>query len=107
MSRRKRKTGGSHSHDLVTAIDVDHLTGDRCGAVAGEKNPGRAYLCGITTAFQWRAFLIMFEHRAEPADAARGQRLNRSRRNAIYPDFFRAEIVGEIARAGFEARFGY
>ena len=33
-----------HSHDLVAAVDVDHLTCDPGRAVAREKNAGRAEL---------------------------------------------------------------
>src|SRR5262249_61892537 len=92
----------SHAHDLIAAIDVDDLAGDSCGSVAGQKNSGGAKLGGIATAFQWRALLIMLQHRCKPADATRGQRLDGPGRDAVYPDFFWAEIVGKIAGAGFE-----
>src|SRR5207249_77052 len=105
-SKRKRKRL-SHAHYLVTAIDVDDLPGDRRGSVAGEKNPSGAELSRIATALQWRAFLIMFQHRREPADSTGGQRLHRPSGNAVYPDFFRTEIVGKIARARFETGLGY
>ena len=49
----------------------------------------------------------MFQHRHEPADAPRGQGVNRSGGNAIYPNLFRPEIVGEITGTGFETRFGH
>src|SRR5438128_11984980 len=101
--KRKRKSKRlSHAHYLVTAIDVDDLAGNRRGSVAGEKNSSGAKLGGIATALQWCAFLIMLQHRREPADSTGGQRLHRPGGNAVYPDFFRTEIVGKIARARFE-----
>src|SRR6058998_2996747 len=92
----------SHAHYLVTAIDVDDLSGDGRGSVAGEEDPGCANFSGIATAFQWRAFLIMFQHRREPADSTRGQRLHWPSGDAVHPDFFRTKIVGKIAGARFE-----
>ena len=49
----------------------------------------------------------MFQHGREPADSARGQRLHRAGGNAVHADFFRAEIVGKITRAGFETGLGH
>jgi hypothetical protein len=49
----------------------------------------------------------MFQHRHETADATRCQRVNRAGRNTIHPNFFWAEIVGEITSAGFQGSFGY
>src|SRR5437764_922656 len=59
----------SHSHDLVAAIGVNDLAGDRCGTVAGEKNSCRDELRRITTPFQWRALLVILQHGRKPADA--------------------------------------
>ena len=56
MSRARTR---SHPHDLIAAIDVDDLAGDRRGAVAGEENSGGAELGRIATAFQRRVLLIM------------------------------------------------
>src|SRR5438552_5215318 len=97
----------SHAHYLVAAIDVNYLASDRRGSVAGEENSGGAQLSWIATAFQRRALLIMFKHRAETTDAAGGQRLNWSCGNTVHPDFFRTKIVGKIASAGFKACFGH
>jgi hypothetical protein len=49
----------SHPHDLITAIDVNDLTGDRCGSVAREKHSGPAEFRRVATAFQRCAFLIV------------------------------------------------
>src|SRR5260370_9190324 len=84
--REHEQEQGSHAHYLVTAIDVNHLAGDGCGSVAGEENSRGAQLGGIATAFQRCAFLIMFKHRAEPADAPGADRLHRPPRNACSPD---------------------
>src|SRR5256885_5453901 len=95
----------SHSHYLVAAIDVDHLPGNRPGSIAREENPHRAQLGRLAAPLQRRVLLIMLQHRAEPADSARGKRVHRSRRNAIHPDFPGPKIVSEITSRGFEARF--
>src|SRR6266516_1472424 len=99
-SKTKRKSG-SHAHDLVTAIDVNDLTSDRRSTVACQENSGRPQLGGIATAFQWRAFLIMFQHGRKPADAASCEGLNGSGRNAIHANFFRPQIIRKIAHTGF------
>jgi hypothetical protein len=41
MSKRNRNKR-LHAHYLITAIDVDDLSGYRRSAIAGEKNSGRA-----------------------------------------------------------------
>src|SRR5258707_13534910 len=46
----------------------------------------------------------MFQHLRKAADAARRQRLHWPGGNAIYADFFGAEVVSKIARACFETR---
>src|SRR5207249_7875281 len=97
----------SHSHNLVTAIDVYDLACDCCCAIAGEKNSGGAELGWIATALQRRAILIMFQHRGETADPARSQRLDSTGRYAIHTNFFRSKIVGQITGAGFEACLGH
>src|SRR5204863_10019052 len=103
-SSRARSARSSHPHNLIAAIDINDLAGDRSGAIAPDKDTGLAQLGGVATAFQRRAFLVMFEHRCEPADPARGQRLNWSGRNAIHADFLWSKIVSEITRARFKAR---
>ena len=52
----------SHPHYLVTAVDVDHLAGDRCRSVAREKHSGLTEFRRVATALQRRALLIMLEH---------------------------------------------
>ena len=49
----------------------------------------------------------MFDHFIETADAARGQRVDRTGADAIDADFFWAEIVRQVARAGFERGLGH
>ena len=38
--------GDLHSHDLVPAIDIDHLAGNSGGAVAGQKSSGGPQFIG-------------------------------------------------------------
>ena len=54
-----RARGGLHAHDLITAVDVDDLTGDRCRSVAREKHSGLTEFRRVATAFQRSSFLIM------------------------------------------------
>ncbi len=49
-----------HPHDLIATVHVDHLTGDRGSTIARQKDARRAELGRLATAFQRRAFLIMF-----------------------------------------------
>ena len=98
---------GLHPHDLVAAIDVDHLPGDRRGAVAGEESAGRAEFLRQHVALERRVRFVMLQHVGETGDAARGQRVHRAGADAVHADFFRTQIVGEIARAGFERRLGH
>src|SRR4029453_10921929 len=51
-----------HPHDLIPAIDVKHLAGDRRRAVAREEESRLTKLGGIATALERSAFLIMLEH---------------------------------------------
>ena len=52
----------SHPHDLIPAVDVNDLAGNRGRAVAGEENSGLPKLGGIATASERSAFLIMLQH---------------------------------------------
>ena len=40
-----------HPHDLIAAVDVEHLAGDRGRAVAGEENSGRPISAGSQLRF--------------------------------------------------------
>ena len=51
--------------------------------------------------------LVVLEHLGKPGDAARRQCVHRSGTDAVDADFFRAEIVGEVARARFEGSLGH
>src|SRR5437660_11269228 len=93
----------SHAHYLITAIDINHLTGYCCGGVTCKKHSGGTQFDRITTAFQRRAFLVMIQHRRESADATGRQRLDRSSSNAADTDFLRADVVGKVTRTRFEA----
>src|SRR5438552_6504712 len=88
----------SHAHYLVAAIDVNYLASDCRGSVAGEENSGGAQLSWIATAFQRRALLIMFKHRAETTDAAGGQLLNWSCGNSVHTTIVRTMTLGKITR---------
>src|SRR3546814_4095224 len=49
---------------------------------------------------------IPLEKQTEFSDAARGKRLDRSRRDRVHTHALRAIVVGEIFDAGFERRLG-
>src|SRR4029453_14935020 len=48
---RSRSLARLHSYDLIVAIDIVYLAGDRSGASAGEKDSGRAQFCWVAAAF--------------------------------------------------------
>src|SRR5215217_2631754 len=103
----EERKNASHAHYLIAAVDVNDLAGDRCGGVTGQKNSCRAELRRITTTFQWRALLVMLQHRRKPADATSSQCLNRTCRYAVHANFFGPKIVRQVTRAGFETCLGY
>src|ERR1039457_3287070 len=96
-----------HPHDRIAAVHIYHLAGDARRAVAGEKNAGRAEYFGHEIAAQRRTRFIHLEHFTKTADAARGERVDRAGADAVHTDFFRAEIIREVARAGFERGLGH
>src|SRR5207253_9843098 len=93
----------SHAHYLITAIDINHLTGYCCGGVTCKKHSGGTQFDRITTGFQRRAFLVMLQHRRESADATGGRRLDRYSRNAVYQAFVRVDVVGKVRHTRVEA----
>src|SRR5207245_11551954 len=94
-----------HPHDLIAAIDVYDLTGDCGRAIAREKDTGLTELGGIAASLERRAFLIMFQHRHETTDAARGHRVHRSGGNAVDANFSLTEYVSQITLSRLQVRF--
>src|SRR5579864_2576999 len=95
-----------HAHYLIAGIDINDLSGDGGGPVAGKKGAGGAEFVGEYIAFQGRVGFIMLEHFGKAADAAGGEGIHWAGADAIDADFFRAEIVRQITRAGFQRSFG-
>src|SRR5687768_12636155 len=82
-----------HSHDLVAAVDVDGLTGDGGGAVAGQEGAGFAEFFSGDVAFEGGVGFVMFEHIGEAGDAAGGEGVDGAGADAVDADFLWAEIV--------------
>ena len=59
-----------HPHDLVAAIDVDDLTGDRRAAVTRQKGRGGAEFVRDEIPFERSVQFVMLEHLGESGDAA-------------------------------------
>src|SRR5437016_3688842 len=55
----------SHPHDLISAIDIQNLAGDRGCAVAGQEHSGRPQFVRQHIAFERRVRFIMFKHLSE------------------------------------------
>jgi len=55
----------SESHNVVTAVDIDHLAGDSGAGIGGEKDAGRAHFINIHVALQRRAVEMRFLHLAK------------------------------------------
>src|ERR1035441_7274054 len=102
-----RAAACSHPHDLIPAVHVKDLAGNGGGAIAGEEQAGGAQILGQDVALALRVVFVVLEHLVEAANAPRGQRVHRAGADAVDADLLRAEIVGEIARAGFEGGLGH
>src|SRR5581483_7711108 len=87
-----------HPHDLVAGIHVNNLASNRRGAIAGEKRSRRAEFFRQNISFQRRVRFVMLEHFLKTGNAARGERIDGTGADAIDANFFRAQIIGEIAR---------
>src|SRR5207247_5314667 len=71
----------SDRHDVVTAVDVDHLAGDPRRERRGEEERGVADLAQLDVALERRLLRVVLEDLREAADAAGGQRVDRARRD--------------------------
>src|SRR5579863_2681126 len=103
---RVGKGAESEAHDVVTAVHVGDLTRDGAGKIACEEKREAAYFQLIDVAVERGSVGVGFHHHAQVAYAARGQRLDRTSRNAVDADVFRAEIPGEVANGGFQSGLG-
>src|SRR5215213_3750070 len=91
-----------NTHDVIAAIDVDDLAGDSRRHRATQEHGCVSDFAALDVATKRRALRVMFEHRAEVGDAASRERLNRTGADSIDADVSWAEILCEIASAGFE-----
>ena len=62
---------------VVAAVDIDHLTGDSAGEVAGEEYRCAGYLLDLDITFQGRALGDLAEDIGESRDPPGGERVDR------------------------------
>src|SRR6266446_3278495 len=94
----------SDRHDVVTAVDVDHLAGDPRRERRGEEERGVADLAQLDVALERRLLRVVLEDLREAADAAGGQRVDRPRRDRVHTNPPRAHVGGEIPDGRFQRR---
>src|ERR1700722_226854 len=78
------------SHDVVAAIDVNHLAGDAAAGIGGEEPSGAANFADLHVAPHGGALGVGLVHVAEAGDAARGEGFDRSGRDRVHADIFLA-----------------
>src|ERR1019366_3867525 len=97
----------SEPHDVVSAIHVVGLARDAGARIGGEEHAGAAHLADFHIALQRRALGVRTQHVSQAGDAARGQRLDRTRRDRIDPDLPPAQILRQIPDRAFERGLGH
>src|SRR6266436_7273078 len=90
--QRERKTGlklwiGSHSHDVVAAIDVENLPRDSGGEGTAQKDGSVGDFFRLNAALQRCTLGGVLNHFVDVADGAGGARGIRPRRYQIPPNF--------------------
>src|SRR5579863_7986124 len=96
----------AHADGVETAVDVQDLAGDSGGEVGAEECGGIANVFLGDIAPERGHFGNPVQHLAEPGDPCRSERLDRTRRDAVDPYSPRAQVSGQKADIGFEARLG-
>ena len=76
------------SHDVVTAIYVDHFAGDAGAGIGSQKHSGRADFIDIHITLQRRAFGMGLQHIAKTGNAPRRQGLDGPAEMALTRIFF-------------------
>src|SRR6185503_4554745 len=95
------------THDVVSAVDVNHFAGDPGRHRAAKENGGVSYLASVYVTTERRVFGVMFQHGTEIGNAASRKSLNWTSAVRVDSDVARAEIFGEISSARFEGRLCY
>src|SRR5713226_9307882 len=72
---RRIGADSSKTHDVVSAVDVEHFACDAGACVGGEKHCRAPDLTYFHVALQRRALGVRLEHVAEVGDAPRGESL--------------------------------
>src|SRR5579863_6943020 len=99
-------SGRSEPHDVIAAIDVERLTGDGAGQIAGQEQGGAAHLELIYVAVQGSALHVGPHHFAQVADAARRQGLDGPRGDGVHADVLRPQAMGEVTGVTFKSCLG-
>ena len=93
------------AHDVVAAIDVDGFAGDAGTAVGKQKRGGAPTSAGSTLRFSGARSTCAFSMSPSPEMPRAASVLIGPAEMALTRMFLRAEIVGEVAHAGFERGF--
>jgi hypothetical protein len=93
-------------HDVVAAIHVDDFAGNGAGQVAGQVKRRAAHFALVHVAVQRRSLGMRFEHVAQCAHAARGQRLDGPGRNGVDADVLRSQLIRQVAHGRLQRGLG-
>src|ERR1041385_436033 len=92
-----RDMGRSKSHDVVAAVHVDGLASDAGAEIRSQEEGCIAYFPRFHIPFERSMLRVVFQHCAEVAHAARGQRLDGPGGYGVYADVLWAQAVGQVA----------
>src|SRR5262245_22616561 len=91
---------------VETTVDVGYLAGYARSEITQQKRRGVADILGCDVAAQRGVLFDKPQKPGETADTGRGERLDRSRGNAVHAYPARTQVLRQIAHARFQARFG-
>src|SRR4030095_584301 len=91
---------------IETAIYVGYLAGYARSEITQQKGRCIADILRRDVAAQRGVLLHKLQKAGKAADTGRGQRLDRSRGDAVHADSSRTQVLRQVAHTGFKARFG-
>src|ERR1043166_4139386 len=103
--RNVRRVLGLHADHVIAGVDMHHFAGDAAREIGQQEHRGIADFSRRHGAAQGSVVLVPFQHVAKVANAGCGERPNRAGRDCIDADVLLAEVLGEVAHAGFKGGF--